>query len=156
MTGIIIDRWWASYIASNQRIQHRWMLKGTNSKYSLLLLNVSVLSINKLPKIYYRISVSACTIVWVSVFKVQHSLCFFSRYKLLLSVPISYLRIITGMQALAMKPEFATPLLKEQIQRGFSILSVLETIPCNAPVLKLLMPASELAWNIPCVSTIVH
>ena len=41
------------------------------------------------------------------------------------------------MQALAMKPEFATPLLKEQIQRGFSILSVLETIPCNAPVLKL-------------------
>ena len=49
------------------------------------------------------------------------------------------------MQALAMKPEFATPLLKEQIQRGFSILSVLETIPCNAPVLKLLMPAPELA-----------
>ena len=49
------------------------------------------------------------------------------------------------MQALALKPELATPLLKEQIQRGFSILSVLETIPCNAPVLKLLMPASELA-----------
>ena len=55
------------------------MLKGTNSKYSLLLLNVSVLLIIKLPKIYYQISVSVCTIVWVSVFKVQHSLCFFSR-----------------------------------------------------------------------------
>ena len=82
---------------------------------------------------------------------------FFSIKTGLLSVPISYLRIITGMQTLAMKPEFATPFLKEQIQGGFSILSVLETIPCNAPVLKLLMPASELAWNIPsCISTIVH
>ena len=53
------------------------MLKGTNSKYSLLLLNVSVLLIIKLPKIYYQISVSVCTIVWVSVFKVQYSLGFF-------------------------------------------------------------------------------